>query len=187
MLLAGMPGEQHMLPMVVLSAALAGRGVPCRPLGANLPVDALVAAIRRTAPSVVVLWAQVAESADVEALRSLPRTRPRFRTFAAGPGWADSRCRRRIERLDSLVDRPSRHHRHGGGLTATGRSGDHSVAGPRPLGDRPFGRRDANDSNGVVGEMIAERLDDWRGAPTTRRNGCGELSVGALWLRSVAV
>ena len=29
-------------------------------------------------------------TADVDVLRFLPRTRPRFRTFVAGPGWADA-------------------------------------------------------------------------------------------------
>jgi MerR family transcriptional regulator, light-induced transcriptional regulator len=102
-LLAGMPGEQHMLPMTVLAAALADVGVPCRLLGANLPVVALVAAIRRTAPSLVVLWAQASEVADVEALDSLPRTRPRFRLAVAGPGWDDRELPGRMERLGSLV------------------------------------------------------------------------------------
>jgi MerR family transcriptional regulator, light-induced transcriptional regulator len=102
-LLAAMPGEQHVLPLVALSAALASHGVPCRTLGANLPVQALVAAVRRTAPSVVVLWAQLIETADTEALGSLPRTRPRFRTLAAGPGWADLALPPRIGWLDSLV------------------------------------------------------------------------------------
>jgi MerR family transcriptional regulator, light-induced transcriptional regulator len=102
-LLAGMPGEQHVLPMVVLAAALAGHGVPCRTLGANLPVTALVAAVRRTAPSVVVLWAQLTEAADVAALAALPRTRPRYRTLAAGPGWADLALPPRIAWMESLV------------------------------------------------------------------------------------
>ena len=42
-LLAGMAGDQHRLPLVVLSATLAQRGVACRSLGADLPADALVA------------------------------------------------------------------------------------------------------------------------------------------------
>jgi DNA-binding transcriptional MerR regulator len=101
-LLAGMPGEQHILPMTVLAAALVDRGVPCRGLGANLPAGALAAAIRRTAPSVVALWAQVPGSADVDVLRALPRTRPRFRTYATGPGWAGVTLPPQIGRLDAL-------------------------------------------------------------------------------------
>jgi MerR family transcriptional regulator, light-induced transcriptional regulator len=102
-LLAGMPGEGHTLPITVLAAALAIRRVPCRMLGANLPMAGLAAAVRRTAPAFVVLWAQLAETADTEALAALPRTRPRFRIAAAGPGWADGELPSRVDRLDSLV------------------------------------------------------------------------------------
>jgi MerR family transcriptional regulator, light-induced transcriptional regulator len=44
-----MAGDQHRLPIVVLSATLAQRGVACRSLGTDLPAHALVTAIRRTA------------------------------------------------------------------------------------------------------------------------------------------
>lgn len=101
-LLAAMPDEQHTLPIVVLAASLADRGVACRSLGSNLPADALIAAIRRTAPAAVVLWSQLPASADVEVLRSLPRTRSRFRLFVAGPGWVDVALPSRTGRLDSL-------------------------------------------------------------------------------------
>lgn len=107
-LLAGMPGEQHTLPMIVLAAVLADRGVACRALGANLPFEGLVAAVRRIAPSAVVLWAQLRMSADVEVLRVLPRTRPAFRTFVAGPGWADLRLPPPVDRLDTLASAGTR-------------------------------------------------------------------------------
>lgn len=101
-LLAGMPYEQHTLPLAVLAAALSDRGVASRSLGANLPADALVAAVRRTAPLAVVLWSQMSPTADPEMLRSLPRTRPRFRTFVAGPGWAGVELPPRVVALESL-------------------------------------------------------------------------------------
>jgi len=101
-LLAGMSGDQHRLPLVVLSATLAQRGVACRSLGADLPADALVAAIRRTAPIAVLLWSQLSDTADPGLLTSLPRTRPGFRTFVAGPGWADVALGPQILRLSSL-------------------------------------------------------------------------------------
>lgn len=103
-LLAGMPGELHTLPMAVLGAALADRRVECRSLGPNLPSEALVAAIRRTAPAVVVLWAQLWSHADAGLLRGLPRTRPRFRIYVAGPGWAEAEVPPRVVWLGSLVD-----------------------------------------------------------------------------------
>ncbi len=101
-LLAGMPDELHALPLAVLAAALADRGVECRSLGARLPATALVAAIRRTAPAAVVLWAQSPGTADAAVLRALPRTRPRFQTFVAGPGWQD--VPPRVVLLTTLAD-----------------------------------------------------------------------------------
>ena len=101
-LLSAMPDERHMLPLVVLAAALAEQGIPCRALGADLPGTALVAAIRRTAPVAVVLWAQLPQAADVDLLESLPQTRPRFRTFVAGPGWDETALPERTVRLLSL-------------------------------------------------------------------------------------
>ena len=103
-LLAGMAGDQHGLPIVVLSATLAQRGVACRSLGTDLPADALVAAIRRTAPAAVLLWSQLPDTADPDLLKSLPRTRPGFRIFVAGPGWADVTPGPQIVRLSSLQE-----------------------------------------------------------------------------------
>ncbi len=53
-----MPHEQHVLPLMVLGAALGDVGVPVRPLGGDLPAEALFAAVRRTAPAAVVLWSR---------------------------------------------------------------------------------------------------------------------------------
>jgi methanogenic corrinoid protein MtbC1 len=103
-LLAGMADDQHRLPIVVLSATLAQRGVACRSLGADLPADALIAAIRRTAPIAILLWSQLPDTADPDLLTSLPRTRPSFRTFVAGPGWADIALAPQIARLSSLQE-----------------------------------------------------------------------------------
>jgi DNA-binding transcriptional MerR regulator len=103
-LLAGMAGDQHRLPIVVLSATLAQRGVTCRSLGADLPAEALIAAIRRTAPVAILLWSQLSDTADPDLLTSLPRTRPGFRTFVAGPGWADRTLGPQIVQLSSLQE-----------------------------------------------------------------------------------
>ncbi len=101
-LLAAMAGEQHDLPLLALAAALGTRGVPHRYLGADLPAAALTAAARRTAPAAVVLWSQLAQTADADVLRSLPHTRPRYRTFVAGPGWDAVEVPPRATRLASL-------------------------------------------------------------------------------------
>ncbi|MBC8092599.1 MAG: MerR family transcriptional regulator, partial [Pseudonocardia sp.] len=57
-----------------------------------------------TAPAAVVLWSQLPPTADVDVVAALPRTRPRFRTFVAGPGWADVKLPPRVVRLGSLSD-----------------------------------------------------------------------------------
>lgn len=101
-LLAAAPGEQHALPMLALAAALRARGVAHRYLGADLPADALVAAARRTAPAAVVLWSLMPQTADARLLSGMPRTRPRYRTFAAGPGWDGAVLPQRTARLTSL-------------------------------------------------------------------------------------
>ena len=85
-LLACCPGEQHELPLHALAAALAEQGCASRLLGAAVPVDALHAAVRRTGAGVVVVWSQLAATADPAAL-DVPVTRPRTAVVAAGPGW----------------------------------------------------------------------------------------------------
>jgi DNA-binding transcriptional MerR regulator len=102
-LLAAMPEELHTLPLEALGALLADQRVACRPLGADLPADALAAAIRRTAPAAVVLWAHQPSTADVGVLRALPSVRPRFRAFVAGPGWHGLELPPRTTWLTSLL------------------------------------------------------------------------------------
>jgi hypothetical protein len=102
-LLAGMPREHHTLPLLALGAALGDEGVPVRPLGADLPAAALIAAVRRTAPAAVVLWSQLPASADGTLVDALPETRPRARTFVAGPGWVEVELPARVQRLTTLV------------------------------------------------------------------------------------
>ncbi|WP_203183970.1 MerR family transcriptional regulator [Streptomyces pratensis] len=94
-LLACVPGENHELPLEVLAAALAERGVPIRMFGAALPVEALVEAVHRTGPVAVGLWAQSRASASRPLARHVAamewgvrgaRTRPVVLTL--GPGWA---------------------------------------------------------------------------------------------------
>ncbi|GEL22799.1 MerR family transcriptional regulator [Pseudonocardia sulfidoxydans NBRC 16205] len=102
-LLAAMPGELHVLPLNVLSAVLAERGLPCRPLGADLPAVALVDAVRRVAPAALVLWSQMAGSGDPEVVESLPRTRPRHRVFVGGTGWDGVALPSATTRLTSLA------------------------------------------------------------------------------------
>ncbi|MEV6305879.1 MerR family transcriptional regulator [Actinoplanes sp. NPDC051861] len=91
-LLAAADEEQHTLPLEALAAALAETGVPTRLLGARVPYRALVDAVARTGPAVVVLWSQLRTSGDVgqlDGLLGVPH--PPLIVAAAGPGWpADS-------------------------------------------------------------------------------------------------
>ncbi|MFH8238068.1 MerR family transcriptional regulator [Streptomyces sp. NPDC018321] len=93
--LACVPGENHTLPLEVLSAALTERGVPVRMFGGALPVEPLVAAVRRTGPAAVGLWAQSRTTASrplaqhVAAMEwGVRGARRRPVVLTLGPGWA---------------------------------------------------------------------------------------------------
>jgi DNA-binding transcriptional MerR regulator len=97
-LLAGMPAELHGLALEAVAAGLAERGLPFRMFGPALPPEALLAAVRRTGPPAVLLWSQVAGTADralaVRVARAAwgpPGARTRPVVLAAGPGWSGSR------------------------------------------------------------------------------------------------
>jgi MerR family transcriptional regulator, light-induced transcriptional regulator len=107
-LVAGMPGDEYGVPLAALGAVLAERRIASRSFGPALPAPALVAAIRRVAPAAVVLWAQLTTTADVDVVAALPVTRPRFRTYVAGPGWEAAVLPRGVERLSSLTDAADR-------------------------------------------------------------------------------
>ncbi|MFD2797800.1 MerR family transcriptional regulator [Prauserella oleivorans] len=96
------PHERASLPVYVLAAALAEREVAGQPLGARLSGEVLVAAVRRSAPSAVVLWAERASVADPVLLTRLARTRQRGRLFAAGPGWCDIALPAKVEPLPDV-------------------------------------------------------------------------------------
>jgi hypothetical protein len=87
-LLAATDEEQHTLPLEALAAALAEVGVACRLLGPRVPTQALLDAVTRTGPAVVVLWSQLHRSGDVSQLsRVAGAPHPPMLIAAAGPGW----------------------------------------------------------------------------------------------------
>ncbi|WP_353946776.1 MerR family transcriptional regulator [Streptomyces sp. HUAS MG91] len=95
LVLACVPAEQHVLPLEALSAALGELGVPQRMFGAAVPVEAVSAAVRRTGPRVVVLWAQARSTASLPLARHLAEThwgvrgaRGKPAVMLCGPGWA---------------------------------------------------------------------------------------------------
>ena len=79
-------GDYHTLPLHALAAALAEEGVAVRLLGVGMPASALVAAVRRTGPATVFLYARLPVT-DVGVLELLPRQRPAPRLVVGGPGW----------------------------------------------------------------------------------------------------
>ena len=100
-LLACAADEWHSLPLEVLAAALAERGVPTRTLGPAVPGRALIEAARRTGPAAAVVWSQAQRTADVSVLRGLAAV-PGIRIYAAGPGWSG----RQPSGVDALVSLP---------------------------------------------------------------------------------
>lgn len=103
-LLACADEEQHSLAIEALAAALAERGTASRLLGARVPPKALRDAVRRAGPDVVVIWSQVAETADVAQLTGLATARPAVKLLlAAGPGWDGAELPSGVQRPDSLA------------------------------------------------------------------------------------
>ncbi|MEU6772269.1 MerR family transcriptional regulator [Streptomyces sp. NPDC046759] len=108
--LACVPGEQHSLALEALRAALDERGVPTRMLGAAVPVEALLACVRRTGPAAVVLWAQARSTASLPLARHIDGlewgaagARRRPVVLPAGPGW-DRRAVSGFPRCTGLRD-----------------------------------------------------------------------------------
>lgn len=101
-LLAAAEQEQHGLPLHVLTAALAEQGVASRLLGVRVPRTALAAAVRRSGPAVVFVYAHLRVD-DPEQLDELPRLRPSPLLLLGGPGWAGVGTPPGVERVDDLT------------------------------------------------------------------------------------
>ena len=106
-LLACADEEMHSLPLFAVAAALAERRIAARVLGARVPHDALVAAIRRTGPSAVLVWAYLDTARGPETLAALPVLRPSPVVLAAGPGWGPE-LPPGVVRVTDLVDAVAR-------------------------------------------------------------------------------
>jgi len=106
-ILACADDEMHSLPLFAVSAALAERHIAARVLGARVPHDALVSAIRRTGPSVVLVWAYLETERGPGSLADLPVLRPAPTVLAAGPGWGHD-LPEGVTRVTDLVDAVTR-------------------------------------------------------------------------------
>lgn len=91
-LLAAVGDELHSIAVHALAAALAERGVKTHMLGAFTPHEALQAAVERTVPPAIFLWASLKENGDTSYFRSLPSVRPAPRIVLGGPGWDRDSC-----------------------------------------------------------------------------------------------
>jgi MerR family transcriptional regulator, light-induced transcriptional regulator len=101
-LIAAPDGEQHVLPLHALAAALAELNRPSVLLGASVPSAALVAAAARVAPAAIFLWSHDPATARRIDLTGGPTTTGRTRPplLLGGPGWPH-----RLPRwADALVD-----------------------------------------------------------------------------------
>jgi MerR family transcriptional regulator, light-induced transcriptional regulator len=94
-------GDYHTLPLHALGAALAEEQVTVRVLGVGMPSSALVAAVRRSGPAAVFVYARLAVT-DVEVLDLLPRQRPAPRLVVGGPGWGERLLPASTRRVTSL-------------------------------------------------------------------------------------
>jgi MerR family transcriptional regulator, light-induced transcriptional regulator len=101
-LLAAVPREAHNLPLAALAAVLAERGVGARSLG-SLPEASLRAAVHRTGPVAVFLWAHGPGPHLPGLFADLPQTRPGCRWFVGGPGWAGQDLPPEVEAGGSLT------------------------------------------------------------------------------------
>jgi MerR family transcriptional regulator, light-induced transcriptional regulator len=100
-ILACTEGETHTLALEALRAALGERGHGALMLGGDVPTAALIDAIRRTtAPTTVVLWAQIAQNADIATAKAAVAERAQL--MVGGLGWTAAKLPRKAIRVDSL-------------------------------------------------------------------------------------
>ncbi|MFQ6227773.1 transcriptional regulator [Nocardia sp. NPDC002869] len=102
-LLACTAGENHVLPLEVLRAALTEADIPALLLGAALPAGALAAAIaRQPREPAVTLWSQTERTAAPAPIP--PGCRTPARLLLAGPDRPGSAAFPGARRVDSLED-----------------------------------------------------------------------------------
>jgi endonuclease/exonuclease/phosphatase family metal-dependent hydrolase len=106
-LLAAAEEEQHGLPLHVLAASLAEHGVASRLLGVRVPRSALAAAVRRSGPAVVFVYAHLSVL-EPEQLKELPRLRPSPLLLLGGPGWNGIDTPPGVERVHDLTQATER-------------------------------------------------------------------------------
>ncbi|GAB4586531.1 MerR family transcriptional regulator [Nocardia sp. IFM 10818] len=111
LVLACTSGETHSLPLEVLRAALAERGLGAHMLGPDVPTAALRDTLTRLpVPATVLLWSQQHATALTAALRA--GTDAGATVYAGGPGWDAVVLPEAVTRLDGLTEAVERFARH---------------------------------------------------------------------------
>ena len=85
--LAGGPGEDHVLTLYALRAALSEREVAVRFLGARTPLEALSSTVRLTRAPAVFIWASTPARLSTAELGALRGARRGLTVAVGGPGW----------------------------------------------------------------------------------------------------
>ncbi|MFI6172465.1 MerR family transcriptional regulator [Nocardia sp. NPDC051052] len=99
--LACTDGEYHTIPLEVLRAALAERGVPAVFLGQSVPDDALISALsKHDGTPVLALWSQVHATARPESVRVARAASAQV--LLVGPGWAGATGLMGVQQAESL-------------------------------------------------------------------------------------
>lgn len=86
-ILAGGPGEDHVLPLHALRAALSEREVAVRFLGPRTPLEALSSTVRLTRAPALFIWASTPARLSTTELATLSAARRGLRVAVGGPGW----------------------------------------------------------------------------------------------------
>jgi DNA-binding transcriptional MerR regulator len=107
-LLGCVPEECDSMALYALAACLAERQLGTQLFGVALPAEVLAVAVRRSAPSAIVLWARRRGAADPRLFATVSCGRQRSRLFALGPGWDAAALPDNVELLgdvEGAVDR----------------------------------------------------------------------------------
>ncbi|ASR34145.1 MerR family transcriptional regulator [Prauserella marina] len=107
-LIGCVPEEMDALPVYVLGAALAERRLATQLFGRPIPADVLAAAVRRSAPAAVVLWADRSPAVGPRLFTRLARGRQRGRLFASGPGWREPDLPPKVELVGGVREAAER-------------------------------------------------------------------------------
>ncbi len=105
-LMACAPEEMHSLPLFVLAAALTESRIGSHVMGMRVPDRALLDAVERLGPAVVVVWSHIPENSEPALLEALIAHRLAPHIVLGGGAWGDAAAEAgessRVEVADDL-------------------------------------------------------------------------------------